>query len=343
MIGPKKNHDWHISRTSIRRVSLTGVLLVLFFRLYAQPIPDARVCGSLIYHHQLQKVLLLDGSIREPLHELTKIWAWDGKKWELLSESGPRARAFGGVAYDQKRNKVILHGGRSWQGDKLTREKDLWEWDGRQWQRVSEARGTEVRDHFVLLYDEGQSRTLMAGGVELNSAKDAYVWPDDCWSWDGKEWSQSKFSWPVSRISAAVFDSKHQQLIVLGGGPKQSDQNEQYNDTWIYKDQKWIKHQGINPPARNGHGLVYDPHKNVVVLYGGWSKSGERKLGDMWQWDGSSWREIKLTGDNPGKRGGHGMAYDVNRKKIVLFGGDTQQGVLNDTWEWDGIRWSRMK
>jgi hypothetical protein len=37
------------------------------------------------------------------------------------------------------------------------------------------------------------------------------------------------------------------------------------------------------------------------------------------------------------------MAYDANRRRAVLFGGDSLRSALfNDTWEWDGEYWTQM-
>lgn len=34
------------------------------------------------------------------------------------------------------------------------------------------------------------------------------------------------------------------------------------------------------------------------------------------------------------------MAYDPNRRRIILFGGVNMFGTaLNDTWEWTGFNW----
>lgn len=42
----------------------------------------------------------------------------------------------------------------------------------------------------------------------------------------------------------------------------------------------------------------------------------------------------------PQPRKEHGMAYDFNRRRILLFGGVNASGtLLNDTWEWTGFNW----
>ncbi|MCC6669892.1 MAG: hypothetical protein IT458_02440 [Planctomycetes bacterium] len=44
----------------------------------------------------------------------------------------------------------------------------------------------------------------------------------------------------------------------------------------------------------------------------------------------------------PGARSLHGMAYDLQRARMVLFGGyTTASGQSNDTWEWDGAAWAQ--
>jgi hypothetical protein len=43
-----------------------------------------------------------------------------------------------------------------------------------------------------------------------------------------------------------------------------------------------------------------------------------------------------------GVRNAHAMAYDDNRKRVVLFGGADESKVLGDTWEWDGAKWTRV-
>jgi hypothetical protein len=43
----------------------------------------------------------------------------------------------------------------------------------------------------------------------------------------------------------------------------------------------------------------------------------------------------------PTTRENHAMAYDVGRRRVVLFGGYDSSNRLGDTWEWDGASWAR--
>src|SRR5262245_17778782 len=61
------------------------------------------------------------------------------------------------------------------------------------------------------------------------------------------------------------------------------------------------------------------------------------------EWDGSRW-ETRRTSNAPSVRVGFGLAYDLNRTRVVLFGGsldgsNTTAQLPNDVWEYDGLDW----
>ena len=51
------------------------------------------------------------------------------------------------------------------------------------------------------------------------------------------------------------------------------------------------------------------------------------------------WEEMPVIGPSP--RWGHGVAYDADRERVVLFGGWPGPSPVIDaeTWEWDGVQW----
>jgi len=103
-----------------------------------------------------------------------------------------------------------------------------------------------------------------------------------------------------------------------------------------------------NPEARSGHGLVYDPRRGRVVLYGGRSPVRD----DLWEYDGFSW-ERRLTPDpegdgDPGPRFDHAMTYDVGRSEVLIYGGCGRTDQLEgcgyaspDLWAYDGLSWRK--
>jgi hypothetical protein len=93
------------------------------------------------------------------------------------------------------------------------------------------------------------------------------------------------------------------------------------------------------PQARYGHGMVYDSLRHVAVLFGG-DSTGESRLNDTWEYDGTDWQLIN-TPQSPSGRVNlqSSMVYDTIRNRVVLFGGLTVSGYVNDTWEYDGSNW----
>ena len=95
------------------------------------------------------------------------------------------------------------------------------------------------------------------------------------------------------------------------------------------------------PPARHSHAMAYDTARRRIVLFGG---GGDSVADDTWEWNGTSWHRVNLSGPRPSPRTDHAMAYDASRGRIVLFGGfdSLQHHRLDDTWEWDGAFWHRI-
>ncbi len=64
--------------------TLANILLIICLvqKLHAQEVnkPAPRVGATLLYHAKLNRVIMLDGLMKEPINELTRIWAWDGTK-----------------------------------------------------------------------------------------------------------------------------------------------------------------------------------------------------------------------------------------------------------------------
>ena len=55
-----------------------------------------------------------------------------------------------------------------------------------------------------------------------------------------------------------------------------------------------------------------------------------------------TWTKLKPTKGLPAREG-FASAYDPISKKVVVFGGDNQTGILGDTWTFDGKTWAQVK
>lgn len=102
-----------------------------------------------------------------------------------------------------------------------------------------------------------------------------------------------------------------------------------------------------------GVGIAYDSGSGQLVLFGGaeWGRMEEGKhvgLDETWIYDasaGGDWTRGTSTVRPPG-RVNHGMAYDAESDKVIVFGGATVFAgeVLGDTWAYDADSdtWTQM-
>jgi hypothetical protein len=90
------------------------------------------------------------------------------------------------------------------------------------------------------------------------------------------------------------------------------------------------------PAQRCCPGLATDLGRGLVWLFSGGTATAPYP-NDTWSWNGVSWTQHSPA-NAPSGRYGHGMAYDEQRQRVVVFGGSTGGG---ETWEWDGTSWTQ--
>ena len=100
-----------------------------------------------------------------------------------------------------------------------------------------------------------------------------------------------------------------------------------------------------SPPPRMFAGMAYDESRGRLVLFGGASAFAQAPfLGDTWEWDGSDWHEV-VTAHAPPARYAMFMAYDPDRRVVMLYGGQLQlfdRVPFGDTWFYDGTDWRQL-
>ncbi len=141
---------------------------------------------------------------------------------------------------------------------------------------------------------------------------------------------------PGPRQGAAMVYDEHRGRIVLFGGS--SDQA-----TWEYDGTSWASIlTDPAPPPRYRHRMVYDGVHRRILLFGGW-RQDLTALNDLWEYRDGVWNRIETATSPPlrslsGALPGFGLAYDLARDLLVLFGGDG----TNQTWVYDGHDWRRV-
>lgn len=197
-----------------------------------------------------------------------------------------------------------------------------------------------ARADYAIAYDPDTHNTLMFGGAYGGT------YFSDSWAWNGNKWIYFRGNSTGDGLPAArarhcmVYDEKRGVFILFGG----RNHDTVFGDTWELNGDDWRKVSGAGPTAREGAAMVWDSENEVVLLFGG--KNEETYHSDLWQWDGGKWEEIVPEDSavapavEPSGRAFHGMAYDSNKKTVVVFGGyNDARRALDDTWVWDGTSW----
>lgn len=104
-----------------------------------------------------------------------------------------------------------------------------------------------------------------------------------------------------------------------------------------------------NQPGLRQLESAYDPSSGNIVAFGGEVETystphvteegmdySDRTL--QWSEHGLSRLDVAV---HPTGRRAHGMATDPARGEVVLFGGDSADGLLNDTWVWKDGAWTQ--
>jgi hypothetical protein len=154
---------------------------------------------------------------------------------------------------------------------------------------------------------------------------------------------------PTPRSGAQiVYDVAHDCMVAFGGLDQDGDQV----DTWLLKAGAWVGPVAtpVVPTPRFGFALVYDEARAEALLFGGARRPGyggaiqEVHLSDVWRWNGATWQGPIQPAFAPAGRLSPAVAYDRGRARVVVFGGEPNQGEApdRDTWEWDGASWRRL-
>jgi hypothetical protein len=282
-----------------------------------------------VFHDSLKAVLLVNaglGSASSPAASTrTILWRWTGREWVVQDSLGPPIRNLAGVAYDARRNALVMHGG-SYSLDLVYDE--TWEWSpSTRWVRKSGS-GPGARDHVQMAYDAERQRIVLFGG-QLGTTS----FPGDTWAWDGQAWQRAAANGPSGRVHyALVYDPVRRGVLLFGGlNPAAGD----LGDTWLWTGASWGSAATAATPRTHASLGV---SSRGVVLFGGFPSSPTMML------ENGTWRADPQP-NTPSARYLTAMAFDPLRKVTVLFGGgDPSSNMLySDTWEYDATSgWRRM-
>jgi hypothetical protein len=140
---------------------------------------------------------------------------------------------------------------------------------------------------------------------------------------------------PIGANYSMAYDAhRHRTVMFMGEGVGEQS-------VWEWDGSNWTEIvPSTVPPYRELSGGAYDGSSRRVMLFGGEDCDELCDVyQDTWLWDGTDWTQ-RPHGHAPRRRSSMGMAYDANKHRVVLFGGNVFAGFAGDTWTWDGRSWT---
>jgi cysteine-rich repeat protein len=265
---------------------------------------------------------------------------WDGVAWQAAHPAVPLLLASFNAAmvYDAARQRVVVFGVFD------PYEHDAWEWDGTSWTaRVAAAAPPAQLFDYAIAYDSARDKVVLFGGRLQPLSPDVLGGAQNrTWEWDGTTWHEiaTPVAPPARSVHAMTYDSLRGTVVLYGG---QDELGRLLHDTWEYDGATWTPRASSGPPNSAYDRMVFDAARRTVVLFGGFGESIDAPTtAQTWEWDGSRWT---MAAELPAlkSRMKPGMAYDLARGRVVLFGGELYFNgpLMADTWEWDGATWTQ--
>jgi len=235
LFGPEGARDtlcddtWEWDGASWMRVGVTG--------------PPARSESSACFDPVRGRVVLFGGWrwVETGRVRLGDTWTFDGARWEQVSDSGPEARSGIALAFDPRREAIVLVGGSAGRVPLA----DSWEWQGSTWE--GPFGGPGPRFNPSLAGDLRRGELVCFGGWDGSRRL------GDTWLRRGRDWKPvAAASGPSPRNhSAMTFDDAHGNVLLFGG----HDGERVFGDLWGWNGAGWVRLEDQEPLQRadNGH------------------------------------------------------------------------------------------
>ena len=263
---------------------------------------------------------------------LNDTWIVKDGQWTQIEPEHPSPcyRREPAMAYDSIRDQSVLFGGRTQKG----LINDTWMWNGSYWSQLDSDQSPPVATFSRMVFDEQRNQIVMMLRFDEKF---------EIWECNGTDW---RIAEPVGDVPvdasgfSLIYDSVRDVTVMFGGYIPYDTTNK----LWEWDGEYWtpIEPDASFPQPRDFHQAAFDDARGRMVVFGGWINRGEymELTNETWEWDGNEWFFKRNKGSKPGKRSGHTMVYDSQRRRVILYGGDDYAlPEFEDTWEWDGVKW----
>lgn len=307
---------------------------------HASPVtPRARYSAAICYDAPRRQVVVCGGSTDYAY--ATDVWAFDDSAgWHSLAPPGfitPNVYA-PSFAFDAARERLLLVG---YAGSPYA--ADVWALELRgavpRWQRltVTGDRPPDAYSPYWAVWDSLADRLIAFSG----RGSGYYTPPDRVWTWSAAEsthWSSIPFAGVgpgLRSVDAFVWDAARRAYLAIGGGSTEAWAVDVATGAW-----RQVVGATTPMPVDGQAGLLYDaPRDRFVTWTPGYQYFDDVRSG-VWSRDAgraSGWTTQAASGPGPYITNGSATVYDSRRHRLIVFGGEINQGngefsYLNDVY-----------
>lgn len=316
-------------------VWVCGLIGILIFQAIShhsgwQPVtpehtPGKRSYSNIVYDSHRQVFVMFGGlsnHLGGSFEYANDTWEWDGEDWkEIHTVNSPSPRANYSMAYDEKREQVVLFGGNN--KDEITVLQDTWVYDGHDWTMKKSSYSPQARRDAQMFYDPDNGNIILSGGSYRSKPDEDFKKYQDIWEWDGERWSSARASKQRITINrqTTTWDEFNKRLLVFD-----------YDRILEWENGQWTP---LNidpfPVIRWGSQIAANPKDGKILLFGGGKFNVERN--DTWVLEGSAWRDLQPS-MKPTQRDGFLLFFDPKRQSFILYGGWDNRWPEDLMWEY---------
>lgn len=274
--------------------------------------PGPRAYHRLVYDQARGETILYGGYPKSYVGftYLGDTWAFTSRGWVRRATEGPGPRVDYGLAYDERRERVVLFGGSD---ETDTWRADTWEWDGTQWSIIG-VQGPTGMNRASMAYDS--LRDVLVLHVEtLYSSADVA----ETWEWHTDRWVMIERTTDQDRVySNLIFDPMAGEIRAYAAVSP---------ILWRWTGKRWEAVDSIGPVLRDRFSMAYDKSRGCTVAY----SRAFPMLQDMrtWEWNGEEWAGSAFI--SPGELQVAAMSFDAGRRQVIMHGG-SDGSIRSEFW-----------
>ncbi|MGH9843709.1 MAG: Kelch repeat-containing protein, partial [Blastocatellia bacterium] len=264
---------------------------------------------------------------------LNDTWALnvETRTWSKLATTGPTPPtrfAFDAV-YDPAGHQMVIYSGQGsgFFNDTWTLNLNTLEW--RDVSPASNAARPKARYGSASIFDPVSRSLVQFAGFTSESGRfqdtQSFSLAGNTWT----DWTPGGSKPQVRCLLTAAFDRANRRMIIYGG-----QRSGALDDIWSFDlaSRTWTNLTPAQRPAGRWFASSFIDKDGRFFIFGGFTSSGNSN--ELWSFDFSNnqWSKVELA-NPPSARNGAMSVFIEAENRLIVFGGNSNSGVMNDVWE----------